>query len=86
MGIEECISLLDVPITSNFSTLLVVPRFSNSLLSFVHPESLRFTSDFILKKVIGREVRFLQSLTLNEARPVKFPIDVGKSVIPVLSK
>ena len=41
---------------------------------------------FILKYVLGRDIRFLQSLTFDEARPLKFLIDVGSFVIAVPSK
>ena len=73
IALEEAICLFT-------STLLALPKFSSS---FEHPKRLRSLSPVKLKKVLGRDIRFFQSLTSNETRPLKFPIDVGSFVIAV---
>ena len=64
----------------------IFQRCSGTSLSFEHPITTSFSSDFKLSLLCGRHVRYWQSLRLNKVRAVKHSIDEGSFLIAVLSK
>ena len=79
-ALEEGINLVAIPLILSSSRLSTISMFSSS---FEQAKILRILSDFIFKKVPGRDMRCSQSLKFNEARQVKYAIDMGSFVIVV---
>ena len=59
------------------------PKFFGKFSTFKHPKRSRHSSNFKLQMELGRHMRFLQSISLNEIRPIKRPINEGNSFIAV---
>ena len=83
---DACSCHIEVPLTSNSSTLSTFSKFPGIFLSSEQPDRSSFLRDFKHSMLLEMLSSFLQLFMLNTSKPIIWRIDGDSSAIPVLSK